>query len=167
MKLAFKRASGFVGNAINLLSGRRGFCHVELVFSDGMSFSSTTLDPGDGDDGVRFKDIRYSGGVEKWAFHRLTVSEYAERAMRAAAEVLEGAPYDKGGVLRFLFPWLKEHPKRYFCSEVVVTVLQAGGVLPASVKPWKVSPNALAKMFNVEAERREPLARHLEGAASE
>jgi hypothetical protein len=154
MKLAFKRSSGFIGKAIDRLSGRDGFSHVELVFSDGRSFSSTSLDK---EKGVRFKDIAYSHPKE-WVNVQLFPPFGAEAKIREMAESLIPAPYDTRGVLRFIIPWMKEHPKAYFCSEAVITALQAGGMF-SNLVPHTVGPNVLWRISSAEEAR---LAHHLE-----
>jgi hypothetical protein len=142
MRLAFKKSSGFTGKLIDWLSGGDGFCHVELIFSDGISFSSTTMD--EEKPGVRFKQIAYSH-PQTWVFVELAVTEDQEAQMVCKAIEIEHAPYDYRGVARFVLPWMPEHPTAYFCSESVLTALQAGGLFPG-IKPHKVSPNRLYEM---------------------
>jgi hypothetical protein len=172
MKLAFKRSSGFTGKAIDLLSGGRGFCHVELILPSGISFSSTTM--GDASDvygngkknGCRFKQIGYSSKGQ-WAFAKLFVPIDGEDAIfnkcNELVETNEG--YDRNGVLRFIPPHLlREHPKKYFCDEACITGLQAydGMILTqpeggeaayldyTALAPWRIAPNDLAEMCGVE-----------------
>jgi hypothetical protein len=172
MKLAFKRAHGLTGKAIDLLSGNRGFCHVELALPSGISFSSTTIgDPSDQygngkTNGCRFKNIGYSS-VGQWAFANLFVPIAGEDAIfdkcNELVETNEG--YDRNGVLRFVWPHLlKEHPSKYFCSESVITALQAfnsmiltqpeGGEAAyldyTDLEPWRISPNMLAAICGVK-----------------
>jgi hypothetical protein len=172
MRLAFKRASGFTGKAIDLLSGGNGFCHTELVLPSGVSFSSTSMgDPGDvygngQKDGCRFKDIKYSHR-DQWAFANLFVPPDGEAAIVAKCDemVATNRGYDKNGVLRFVWPHLlKEHPDKYFCDEADITGLQAydGMILTqpeycvavyldyTALEPWRISPNKLAEMCGVK-----------------
>jgi hypothetical protein len=162
MKLAFKRASRnpfTLGWWINRLSGGDGFCHVELVFSDGISFSSTTLDPEGGDKGVRFKWINYSH-PEEWVFVQLFPSYGGEQRIREKAESIVGKPYDTRGTLRFAIPLLKEHPDAYFCSEADLTALHADPLFPATVA-YQTGPNVLWRVSSAEEAR---LTRQLEVA---
>lgn len=168
MKLAFKRASGLLGTAIDLLSGGRGFCHVELILPSGISFSSTSLgDSGDvygngKKDGCRFKQINYSH-TKRWAFAKLDVPAAGQRAIVAKCEelVATNEGYDRRGVLRFVWPHLlKEHQAKYFCDEAAITAIQAwpeailtqpefgfaAFVDYVALEPWRVSPNKLAQI---------------------
>jgi hypothetical protein len=171
MKLAFKRAHGFPGKAIDLLSGGNGFCHTELILPSGISFSSTTMgDPtdvyGNGKkDGCRFKNIGYSSKGQ-WAFANLFVPPDGEAAIVAKCEelVATNQGYDRNGVLRFVWPHLlKEHPSKYFCDESCITALQAYDSMIlthpdegeaayldyTALQPWRISPNDLAEICGV------------------
>lgn len=107
-----------------------------------MSFSSTTLD--DGPSGVRFRRINYSN-PETWTFYDVPTTRDQEETIRAKAAELAGAPYDHLGVIRFVVPWMKEHPTRYFCSEVCLTALQAAALFRELGDPWRMPPNLWAR----------------------
>jgi hypothetical protein len=166
MKLALYLASGstgkwrFVDNAIDLLSGNDGFAHAELVDSDGWSYSSTIRDEGIDSlgnakpNGTRRKRIDFD--TAKWVFIDLPAITPGQE-MRALAffgqpEVLD-ARYDFAGVARFVLPFMRAHPRKYFCSELVVDMIRAANpaALPTDAPAWKISPNHLAKIFNRRA----------------
>jgi hypothetical protein len=164
MQLAFKRASGIIGTLIDWFSGRDGFCHVELVFSDGVSFSSTTMDPDDGDNGTRLKRIAYNH-PEEWDFIELPMIPPAdERVIRLYAELLarENAGYDYRGVLHHLFPRIKHSRRKDYCNEVVIKALQHRNYFPLLVG-YELGPNEYRReaLAYVQAWQ---LKRHLEVA---
>jgi len=111
--------------------------HVELVFSDGTSFSSSQWDGG-----VRFKDIQYEGDT-KWALVPLHIPPEKEATVRGVAEILASTKikYDWKGILGFMLgksdPGV---PDKFFCSEICVWVLQHIGLFkyikPAETDPW-------------------------------
>ena len=72
--------------------------HVELVFSDGISFSSSQWDGG-----VRFKQIDYIDDP-KWALVPLYLTPEQESRVRATAELLAAVKigYDWKGILGFM-----------------------------------------------------------------
>lgn len=147
-----------IDEAINLLSPpRRGYSHAELIIDD-LWYSSTMRDEGvdfNGNpkkDGTRAK--RIDPDVEKWTFiHLPNVTEHDEGKMLAWFNTrwIMDARYDFGGVLRFVLPWEKEHPSKFFCSELVVSMLRAGGHAVCLEPAYKVSPNRLAEVYGVHA----------------
>lgn len=111
--------------------------HVELVFSDGVSFSASQWDKG-----VRFKQIEYVNDP-KWVLVPVHISEAEESVCRNVASILSdmGIKYDWRGVLGFFVG--KKNPgdlDKLFCSEACVWVLKHVGVFkhldPASTDPW-------------------------------
>ena len=117
------------------------FCHVELIFSDGMSFSSQEKADSDGSNyGVRFKKIEYSH-PERWMFLRFPIKN--ESKIRKEASLLIGNKYDWLGILLYQFlPFGKENPKAWYCSECTSYVL--------GFDPYKLNPNT---MFDAAVEK--------------
>jgi hypothetical protein len=108
------------------------YSHVELVFSDGIAFSSS---PRDG--GTRFKRIYFD---DKW--HMYNLGELTqERAIRAWCASQVPARYDWRGILGFNIPLVDYSLNHWFCSEVTTTAVQIEGLL-TELKPIKTSPNA-------------------------
>lgn len=150
------KAGNWLDWTINLLSGRKGYSHSELRFSDDMWFSSTSRDQfndpklGKTRNGCWLRKIPFH--PENWLLIEWPCTPERESIMRAKAEslVAEGALYDFGAVLRFPFPHLaREHPSKYMCSEACVTVLQTDPLCPESVRRWlpyTVAPNHMLGM---------------------
>lgn len=159
MKIAlYKSTNGnWLDGAINAFSGFGGYSHVELVFSDGVSFSSTSRG-NDGScvyangrpkpDGTRFKNIDYRAHPDRWTQVHLGVGPDAEWLMWQFAQSELDARYDFAGCARFVLPFWKEHKTKWFCSEIVLATLQHGGMLKGHV-PHKTSPNRLARLLEV------------------
>jgi hypothetical protein len=166
IQLAFYRGGPderWVDLGIKVFSGLGEFCHAELVFSDGVSFSSTARDPsldsaGNAKpDGTRFKRIDYSAHPERWMLipvgmpHGYDGDEgYAadEAAIRAFALSELDARYDYAGCFRFVVPFWRESPANWFCSEIVTACLQqVDHPAVRGLTPWRVSPNELQQRF--------------------
>lgn len=133
MKLAFYKAEH--GNIIDKLIGlwtRGPFSHVELLFSDGVSFSSSQWDGG-----VRFKKIDYSH-KERWSF--LDIDGIAnESEVKYLANKLRGAKYDWLGIFLYEFlPFNIQNSKKWYCSEICAHLL--------GLTPCQMSPNKLYKI---------------------
>lgn len=135
MYLAFYKATNddLKGRLINRLSGNYGYSHVELVFSDGMSFSSS---PRDG--GVRFKAIEFN--PDRWVFFRLRYTPKHEAIIRARARSIEGAEYDWLGIFcHQLLPVGVQNDSKWWCSEAIQWALYEF--------PFRISPNVMAKLY--------------------
>lgn len=177
MRLAFYRASNgdLLDKAVNVFSGFGGFSHIELVFSDGVCFSSTVRDDWAGvdecgaftrTDGLRFKQIEFDAG--KWAFYNLPFGPDQEADIRANARDMcadRKARYDYWGVLAFVNPFAKESPARWFCSESNIAALRLPSKYQSAesvarvlknilrINPdtpsHKLSPNGIAKLLEI------------------
>lgn len=104
--------------------------HVELIFSDGMSASSSLMDGG-----VRFKRIDYDPA--RWIILDLGDrfnEEYARQWFEL--RVKEGAKYDLLGQLHFVFSPIRGDALAYWCSEAVAAALQLH-------ESWRYGPNIL------------------------
>lgn len=103
------------------------YSHCELVFSDGVSASSSYMDGG-----VRFKSISYSS--TEWDF--IDLPGYDEDYARQWFDKNRGAKYDLMGNLGFVFRPITGEKGEWFCSESVAAALG----IPES---WRFDPNAL------------------------
>jgi hypothetical protein len=135
VKLAFKHAGrSWLEWAIALHDEPKTFCHVEIIFSDGVAFSAQY------GEGVRFvKNLDTSRG---WWKVPLAVSAEEEQTVRQWCESHAGGRYDVPGVLAFKIPFIRQAMGAWFCSEICSTALQQIGMF-SDLKPHRLSPNAL------------------------
>lgn len=107
------------------------YSHVELVFSDGMSASSSFADGG-----VRFKRIEFDAG--KWDF--IDLPDNAEALALRWYRLHEGKAYDYWANIRFMFGFLPDSKDKYQCAESVMSAL---GYSDA----WRFEPNSVASVL--------------------
>lgn len=135
MKVAFYKGNmagwnGFYDRLIRFWT-RGPYSHVELIFSDNVSASSSLPDGG-----VRFKRIDYD--LDKWDIFELS-DRFDEQAARKWFNDHEFAQYDLMGILHFvLFPILGSK-RRWFCSEAVLAAL-------GFTKTERVDPTTMSGM---------------------
>jgi len=132
MRLALYKATrlglqGIYSRVVRWVDGGP-YSHCELLFSDGISASSSYIDGG-----VRCKRIDYD--PTHWDF--IDLPDAMEPAARAWFERHAGAKYDLIGNLKFV-AWFVPHSKsRWFCSEAIAAALG----MPES---WRYGPSGLA-----------------------
>lgn len=102
--------------------------HSELLFSDGMSGSSSFMDKG-----VRIKHIGYSS-VGCWIFD--AVPERYEANARQWFKDHDGQPYDLMGNINAAFGFVAHSADAWFCSEAIAAAL-------GLIDPWRYKPNGL------------------------
>lgn len=118
VKLAFYKARGNWMNFLIRLKTKGIYSHTELVFSDGLSFSSSQWDGG-----TRFVKIEYE--TEKWDFIELEVTREEEKKIRQFCEKHNHLPYDWFAiVLAQIFHFYANKPNKWFCSEICTRALQ-------------------------------------------
>jgi hypothetical protein len=158
VRVAFLRCGSGIRNPvaglINAFTGFGGFNHTEIVFSDRVSFSSlgtessTYTDGRFKKDGTRFRSFPYDPAC--WAFHDFWLPPEEEWVMRRWCESELDCRYDYYGCMRYVVPFLKQHPDDWFCSEVCAAALQQVHYSPVmGIDAWRVSPNYLAKLLSV------------------
>lgn len=149
-------------NLFSFIPARQfGYAHSELVFSDGVAFSSLfTISKGQC---VLPEFSRPRGGLAMfrrkdgyedrlWRFTVLPITRKEELELRAACEALvreciaENEEYDRKGVLRFVWPWAKEDANGYFCSEATYKMVHEKLHLLRDAPAFKVSPNLLFRL---------------------
>jgi len=97
---------------------RGPYSHCEIVFSDGVSWSSSLIDGG-----VRSKQINYSI-VGNWDFLPLgDTGEAIEERILDWFLSHEGDKYDVMGNIRFAFGMFRDSPHKWFCSEAVMAAI--------------------------------------------
>ena len=124
-----KKATSIYSKGIELFQGPH--CHVEILFSDGICFSSC-----EDDGGPRFKKIVFTPG--EWDFLEIHCTLQQEQGVRNLAQlILDGAfkpTRPKYGWTKCLvgflpIPILHQDPSKLFCSEVSTILLQNLGLL--------------------------------------
>lgn len=141
MKLAFYRADApkrqKADPIVNFYTGGYGYSHVELVFSNDLSFSAS---PREGE--CRFKDIDIYK-EDTWVVVPLSETRYNQNIEALAweeAHRLAGKKYDwKGILLNQVMHLGIDEPDKWWCSEVAMWLLRSF--------PFKISPNEAAKRF--------------------
>lgn len=123
MRLAFYKGSGrsIIEHAIKARTNS-DYCHVELLFSDGETFSSDLTSGG----------VRYTDGgsirTQPDLWQLVDIGLMDERALREACDVHVGEKYDVLGCVAYLFNAAagSEEAKlhRYFCSSICALMLQ-------------------------------------------
>lgn len=108
------------------------YSHCELVFRDGLWFSSS---PRDG--GTRFKRIEFDDS--HWDFIEIPLDLERERVVRDFCEVERGKPYDWAGAI-FRLPFING---RWFCSEICFEALSKSVKLKG--ESFWATPNSLWK----------------------
>jgi hydroxymethylpyrimidine pyrophosphatase-like HAD family hydrolase len=135
MKAAFYKSTqpgvaGIYNRAVRWWT-RGQYSHVELVFGDGVSASSSFTEGG-----VRFKTIVYN--PDKWDF--IDLPDELEEAARTWFKENEGKKYDLLGNAHFIFGFIAADQNKYFCSEAIASSL---GITDA----WRFEPNVLAAVL--------------------
>lgn len=155
MRLAFYKASagGSLDHLIDKLSGGNGYSHVELVFSDGMFYSSSGQDGG-----CRFKSIEQDN---KWTYFDLPITDAEEAIIRKQAQTDANAhlKYDFWAILTFDARVALEHTaislpdksNERFCSEECLICIQTIGRLFMGLIPICTSPDMwITQLLNVD-----------------
>jgi len=140
MKLAFyihrpkinRPKRWLVSKIVKIFAGNKGsdwqrnITHVELVFRDGISFSSSGFD-----NGVRFKKIDYEKHPERWKIIDIDPFELRgvnESYFESSLQKYIGLKYDFWGVIWY-FGFNKRKDRyqkndKWWCSEIVAYVLK-------------------------------------------
>lgn len=138
MKIAFqKRDTGVFAWLIKLWTWSK-YSHCEVVFSDGTAFSSHIANGG-----TRFISF-LSPSPRVWDFIEIPASRQEEDEIRAWCEFELNCKYDWFGIFfSQVLPLRREHPDRWFCSELCATVVQKLLRLPTRPPACAYSPGGL------------------------
>ena len=147
MTLAFLKSNvSFLGWFVRLLE-RGDYSHVELVFSDGQSFSCV------GNEGIESYGVRKIAATsfsDQWTLVYLPfITPEDEKHMRDYAEGMLGKGYDYLSLFGFLFHAGRMLPHQYICSEWVQLILNYGG-LWLQQRDKLLSPSGLYKLVTTE-----------------
>jgi len=135
-----------VNRAAACLTGSDGMSHVELRFRCGESLSIFQQET------VFLKKRGYSN--PNYRIVDLNVSPSSESQMYSFARLQVGKRFNKSGLYLALLPWPlrpassgHQADGRWFCSELIVRTLQAGGML-TTVDATAASPNSIYRAVN-------------------
>ena len=112
----------WIGRLISLRSSP--YTHSEILFSDGVSFSSTMED---GANGARYLKIDYTKHPERWDSVAIPMTHKDEEVVRRKADIMDGKmKYDLWGLLSFGTPLsiIKPDPNKMWCSEICGYLIQ-------------------------------------------
>lgn len=131
MKLAFykgtkKGISGVYNRGVRWIEDGK-YSHCELIFSNGISASSSYMDGG-----VRFKEIEYD--LDKWDIFELPWAD--EQKALEYFKANQGKPYNIRGNVHFLLGFIRGDSDGLFCSEACAEAL-------GFLNPWQYAPNQL------------------------
>jgi len=106
------------------------YSHSELLFSDGICFSSSWRDDGVG---VRYKDIHIV--PKNWACVEVPTTQAQEKQMRYWCDLRaeEKAKYDWRGIIQFVFPFVRQNDEDWYCSEICIAAFLYAGILNYSM----------------------------------
>lgn len=130
MKAAFYKGTqpGFLGwyNRLIRWWTKSPYSHCELVFSNGLSGSSSFMD-----DGVRFKYIHFD--PTKWDL--IDLPDHLESAAKGWFLDHLGEDYDLRGVLHFVWGPARQGKREATCGEALMAALGFN-------EPWRFTPAA-------------------------
>lgn len=136
IRIAFYKADGnFIDKIIRIITNSK-YSHCELLLPDGRMFSSDGWNNGI----VRYTD-KYT--LCNWDFVNIDITEYELSTLLSWCDHKVGLKYDWMGVARFIIPFLKQDPEKWFCSELCCAALKFIGKLSRKVESFKMSPQNL------------------------
>lgn len=89
-------------------------------------------------------DTIHTKGSEVDFYEVKDLKPHQERFITDWIRAKNGAPYDFRGIFKFLSRGMNCTDGRWFCSELVFTACQMGGVSLLNLPAWKVYPGMLA-----------------------
>ena len=134
----YKGPGGMFSKAIRLIS-RGPYSHVELRFPDGQAVRSSEKDGG-----VRWKELPKT--ASHWDTIHVPVKSVSK--IRDWCQGQLGCKYDWKGILQFIWPQVRQNPKRWYCSEFVHRALTADDTI--KLDSVIRSPNRLYKLLTKE-----------------
>lgn len=150
MKFAFYKGGQAIISRIIRRRTNGEYSHVELVFSDGTSFSSH-----EAEGGVRFKRIDYEKEAKDWTLIELPfIAPSGEEEIRKWCELKAGKRYDWRAIARFAFGIKMFENDFWFCSEITLAAVQIkkqfAWMVPAATSPQTLYIAARAAIEAVE-----------------
>lgn len=148
MKVIFKKNGKSIFAKIIRVWTLSKYSHVELVFSDGMAFSSD-----EADNGTRYKKIDIND--TDWDVLNIPCTPEQERYVRDFCDEENGLKYDKIGICFSFLPipigW--QSANKWFCSEFCTAAVQRIGYL-VGYTPARISPKKMFKFLSKELKQR-------------
>ena len=143
IKVVFYKANGNMIDKLIRLFTNSKYSHCELLLPDGRMFSSDGWDNGK----VRYT-TRYN--LDNWDILTFDVKDSELATLISWCDHKIGLQYDWLGVTRFIIPFIKQDPDKWFCSEIVCAGLEFIGRINKSIKTYRVSPKSL---YNILTEK--------------
>ncbi|CAB4142483.1 hypothetical protein UFOVP434_13 [uncultured Caudovirales phage] len=149
----FKAKYGGVFSKAIKLKTKGEYSHVEMIFPHYSIFDpaanrklSLCYSSYESEGGVRFKFIYLN--PEKWDIIRFEIPDEKFESLLAEAAKHSGSKYDWAGIFKFVMPWVKEKPTRFFCSEIQVYIIQNVLGIWEDLVSYKTSPNDLHRYLS-------------------
>jgi uncharacterized protein YycO len=140
MQIAFFKGSGKFYDKLIRIFTFGPYSHVELIFSNGLWFSSSSLDNG----------VRYTvhTNMEDWTIFDINITCEEEVRIKQWCDIQVGAEYDFLGIFRYYIPFCQQSPDKWFCSEICLEALQRIGWFQTGPS-WHMgrSPNHLYRLL--------------------
>ena len=143
IRIAFYKADGnFIDKIIRIITNSK-YSHCELLLPDGRMFSSDGWDNG---------KVRYTTqyNLDNWDILTFDIKDSELATLISWCDHKIGLQYDWLGVTRFIIPFIKQDPDKWFCSEIVCAGLEFIGRINKSIKTYRVSPKSL---YNILTEK--------------
>ena len=143
VKVVFYKASGNTIDKLIRLFTNSKYSHCELLLPDGRMFSSDGWDNG---------KVRYTTqyNLDNWDILTFDIKDSELATLISWCDHKIGLQYDWLGVTRFIIPFIKQDPDKWFCSEIVCAGLEFIGRINKSIKTYRVSPKSL---YNILTEK--------------
>lgn len=139
MRVAFQKADQSMYAGLIRWWTKSEYSHCELLFSDGMMFSSHVADKG-----TRYVKNQYFNYLY-WDVLEIPITDKQEKVMRDFCDSELYCRYDWWGIwFSQIIRMQREDPEKWFCSEICTTAWQRIGFLGDS-RPCTFSPGKLYK----------------------
>ena len=151
MKIAFYKANkkgmaGIYNRGVKWIEDGI-YSHCEIIFSDGLSASSSFMDGG-----VRFKEIEYD--LEKWDIYDVSWADESYARQYFIKSI--GRHYNVLGNIHFIFGFVRGNTEGLFCSEACAEAL-------GLENGWQFAPNALAHIIKLVNDKEMQMKKNFTG----
>jgi hypothetical protein len=143
----FKAAHGGAFSKAISWKTKSPYSHVEMIFPHKIKDEknnrelSLCFSSYEKEGGVRFKFIHLN--PEKWDLVPIEIPDYEYENLLAYAASLCDAGYDWAGIFKFVLPFVRQRPHKFFCSEVCIYVLQHVCNMLWELTSYKTDPGEL------------------------